>query len=243
MKKYVIIILLMLSQLCHSELNGRPEPKAFPEVSFEIQSAAGFYSEKEIEITVNSNMLGLRNIYYKYLDRGLRFEGDVLLKFTITENGKVSNIDILSSTTGKSEFDEAIKNKVADWKLETVRINKVTSITLLFKFATIFTNRLGFISIDSNRPINEFVLNMNIRGASLQNIFHKFYKFKPGFSGKIILKYTVAGNGEFTKVDIVASTTEFPEFDEAIKNNVATWIWKSKENYSNSATFMKEFIF
>ena len=237
--------LLMLPLLCFSKApSWANDPTVFPDVTTEIQESTDSYSEKRIKTAVDSNILGLRSIYYKYLDRGLRFEGDVLLKFTITENGKVSNIDILSSTTGKSEFDEAIKNKVSDWKLETVRINKVTSVTLLFKFAIIHSNSKCLILI-SSRPINNIVRNIVNTRIKLHNIYVAFYKLKSGFSGKVILKYTVAEDGKIIKIDIMASTTEYPEFDEAVKNNVATWKWipEKNESYSGNTTIMSEFIF
>jgi len=199
-------------------------------------------------------MLGLRSVYYKYIDKGQDIEGDILLKFTIAANGKASNIDILSSTIGNAEFDEAIKNKAAAWKWETIRGDKPTSATLLFKFAILHSKSKDFLLSSPYPPervqwIMNIGFNMNSHIlVSLRNVYVAFNKSKPGLKGKIILKYTISDSGEVIKVDIVASTTEWPPFDEAIKNKLASgkkWMVKDeKENYkSGNTTLMTEFIF
>ncbi|MDR2595408.1 MAG: TonB family protein [Fibromonadaceae bacterium] len=250
-----VLILLMLWSLCFSEAPGlNHSPTNFPEITFKIQEVIGSYSEKKIEAIVDSNMLGLRSVYYKYIDRGQDIEGDILLKFTITANGKASNIDILSSTTGNAEFDEAIKNKAAIWKWETTRGDKPTSVTLLFRFVILHSSSLYFILSSPYPPekvhwIMNTGFNMNTRIlAYLWNVYVAFHKSKPDLKGKIILKYTISDSGEVIKVDIVASTTEWPPFDEAIKNKFASskkWKLKDeKENYkSGNTTFMREFTY
>jgi TonB family protein len=251
-----VLILLMLWSLCFSEAPSyNHSPTKFPEITFKVQEVIGSYSEKKIEDIVNSNMLSLRSVYYKYIDKGQDIEGDILLKFTIAANGKASNIDILSSTTGNTEFDEAIKNKAATWKWETTKGDKPTSATLLFKFVILHSSSKDFILSSPYPPekvqwIMNIGFNMNSHIlVSLRNVYVAFYKLKQDLSGKIILKYTISDSGEIIKVDIVASTTEWPPFDEAIKNKFASskkWKLKEneKENYkSDNTTLMTEFIF
>jgi len=258
----VVLILLMLWSISFSERGFAEEPLdglaadslsrkvikkkplnvRFPEVTAEIQEATGSYSKKEINTIADNGMLSLRNIYYKYLEKKLDFEGDVLFKFTIAGNGEVSNIDILSSTTGNAEFDEAIKNKMATWKWKTTRSGKATLVTLLFKFTIIGSYNYAGVILGGTHRYNIVMWNMNMLFPRLHNIYVAFHKLKPDFSGKIVLKYTVAESGEITKVDITVSTTEYPEFDEAIKNELAAWKWKTK-NESYSGTIMSEFKF
>jgi len=69
----------------------------------------------------------------KYLDKKVGFEGDVLLKFTIAGNCKASNINILSSTTGNVEFDEAIKKELYAWKWKPTEKGNAT-VTAIFSF-------------------------------------------------------------------------------------------------------------
>ncbi len=84
-------------------------------------------------------MLDLRSTYFKYLDKGLYFGGNILLKFTITENGEVTVVDIMHSTTKNAEFDEAIRKQlfVCKWKSiedENTIESSNTTVTAIFKF-------------------------------------------------------------------------------------------------------------
>jgi len=235
---------LISDSLSHKVIKKKTLQVRFPEVTTEIQEATGSYSKKEINTIADNGMLSLRNIYYKYLEQKLDFEGDVLFKFTIAGNGEVSNIDILSSTTGNAEFDEAIKNKIATWKWKTTRSGKTTLVTLLFKFTMIGSYSKCLI-LNGPRLVNNINWNMSMVHAKMWNVYVDFHKLKPDFSGKIILKYTVAESGEITKVDIMASTTEYPKFDEAAKNEFADWKWLTERNksYSGTTTIMSEFYF
>jgi len=78
-------------------------------------------------------MLGLRSIYFKDLDKGLYFAGDILLKFTIAKNGKVASVDMIHSTTGNAEFDEAIRKELSTWKLKPIEDGN-TTVTVIFNF-------------------------------------------------------------------------------------------------------------
>jgi TonB family protein len=49
---------------------------------------------------------------------------------------------------------------------------------------------------------------------------------KPGFGGQITLFVTVAASGEVTDISVSSSTTDYPEFDNAVKDAVAAWKWK-----------------
>ena len=65
---------------------------------------------------------------------------------------------------------------------------------------------------------------------SLRHIFNKSLKEKPGFQGKVTLKFTIASNGEIISISIVSSTTGFVEFDREIKSAVSRWTFsKVKE--------------
>jgi len=90
-------------------------------------------SKAEIMAVVNARMPGLRNIYNKYLKLKPDFSGKVTLKFTIAPSGDIFNIDIVSSTTGYGEFDNAVKNMVATWKWKVIKSGNTTP-TIPFNF-------------------------------------------------------------------------------------------------------------
>jgi TonB family protein len=79
---------------------------------------------------------------------------------------------------------------------------------------------------DSSRSKAEIMAVVNARMPGLRNIYNKYLKLKPGFNGKVTLKFTIAPGGDIVNISIVSSTTSYSEFDTAVKNMVATWKWK-----------------
>jgi|GEM_PF-1020645 len=89
---------------------------------------------------------------------------------------------------------------------------------------------------DASRSKAEIMQVVNARMPGLRNIYNKYLKEKPGFSGKITLKFTIASSGEISSTNIVSSTTNYSDFDNAIKNMVATWKWKAIEGGNTTPT-------
>jgi len=96
-------------------------------------------------------------------------------------------------------------------------------------------------SIVGVRSKAEIMQVISARVPSLKNIYNKYLKLKPDFSGKVILKFTIAPNGKISSISIVSSTTGYAEFDDAIKDMVATWKWKVIK--SGNTTAMVPFNF
>ncbi|WP_294961288.1 AgmX/PglI C-terminal domain-containing protein [uncultured Fibrobacter sp.] len=67
---------------------------------------------------------GLRHIYsirYLLKNPDKHFEGEITFKLTISADGSVKEIQIVSSTTGYKEFDEDIQKAVCRWKFPKVK--------------------------------------------------------------------------------------------------------------------------
>jgi len=85
------------------------------------------------------------------------------------------------------------------------------------------------LDLDENnapRSKAEIMAVVNARITGLRNVYKKYLKLKPGFGGKVTLKFTIAPGGDIVSINIVSSTTDYDEFDNAVKNMVATWKWK-----------------
>ena len=54
-------------------------------------------------------------------------------------------------------------------------------------------------------------------------------KKKPGFQGKVTLKFTIAPGGEVISISIASSTTGYGEFDGEIKNAVSRTIFEGSQ--------------
>jgi TonB family protein len=89
---------------------------------------------------------------------------------------------------------------------------------------------------DDSRSKAEIMAVVNSRMIGLRNIYNKHLNLKPGFSGKVTLRFTIAPSGDITDISIVSSTTEYPEFDNAIKDMVSTWKWKTIKSGNATAT-------
>lgn len=74
-----------------------------------------------------------------------------------------------------------------------------------------------------SRSAADIVKVVRQRTPGLRHIYNKFLKKKPGFSGKVTLKFTIAPGGEIISISIASSTTGFGEFDKEIKNAVSRW--------------------
>ena len=81
------------------------------------------------------------------------------------------------------------------------------------------------------------------RTPDMRHIYNKFLKRKPGFQGKVTLKFTIAPDGTIIGISIVSSTTGYRKFDGEIKTAVSRWKF-SKVNADNTTvtipfTFME----
>lgn len=74
------------------------------------------------------------------------------------------------------------------------------------------------------------------RTPGLRHIYNKFLKKKPGFQGKVTLKFTIAPGGEIISISTVSSTTGFSEFDSEIKNAVSRWTFSKVKSGNTTVT-------
>ncbi|MBR2469322.1 MAG: TonB family protein [Fibrobacter sp.] len=74
------------------------------------------------------------------------------------------------------------------------------------------------------------------RTPGLRHIYNKFLKKKPGFQGKVTLKFTIAPGGEVISISIASSTTGYGEFDGEIKNAVSRWKFSKVKSGNTTVT-------
>ncbi|MDR1830987.1 MAG: TonB family protein [Candidatus Fibromonas sp.] len=94
---------------------------------------------------------------------------------------------------------------------------------------------------DGARSKAEIMAVVNARMPGLRNIYNKYLKLKPGFSGKVTLKFTIAPGGDIIDISIVSSTTSYAGFDNAVKNMVGTWKWKAIKSGNTTPTIPFDF--
>ncbi|MGL1935033.1 MAG: VIT domain-containing protein [Fibrobacterales bacterium] len=83
-------------------------------------------SKASIMRVIRSRSPGLRHIYNKYLKKHPGFAGILNVSLTIAASGKIISFTLESSSTGVTEFDNEIRNKVKRWKFERIASGECT---------------------------------------------------------------------------------------------------------------------
>jgi TonB family protein len=74
------------------------------------------------------------------------------------------------------------------------------------------------------------------RTPGLRHSYNKFLKQKPGFSGKVTLRFTIAPGGDIISISIASSTTGYDEFDNDIKKTVSLWTFSKVKSGNTTVT-------
>lgn len=99
----------------------------------DMGAGGGSRSASEIMKVVRQRTPGLRHIYNKHLKKKPGFQGKVTLRFTIAPGGEIIGMNLVSSTTGYSAFDNDVKNAVAKWTFGVIKSGN-TTVTIPFTF-------------------------------------------------------------------------------------------------------------
>ena len=87
-----------------------------------------------------------------------------------------------------------------------------------------------------SRSATDIMKVVRQRTPGLRHIYNKCLKKKPGFQGKVTLKFTIAPGGEIISISTVSSTTGFPEFDSEVKNAVSRWTFSKVKSGNTTVT-------
>lgn len=74
------------------------------------------------------------------------------------------------------------------------------------------------------------------RTPGLRHIYNNFLKKKPGFRGKVALKFTIAPRGDVISISVASSTTGYGEFDASIKGAVSAWTFNKVKSGNTTVT-------
>ncbi|MDQ3000034.1 MAG: TonB family protein [Fibrobacterota bacterium] len=96
---------------------------------------SGQRSTESILRVIRQHTPGLRHTYNKFLKTSPGFKGKVTLKFAIAPSGSIVELTIVGTTTGVSEFDQEVRNKVRTWRFEPVKGKSNDVVTVPFTFS------------------------------------------------------------------------------------------------------------
>lgn len=170
-------------------------------------------------------------IYNNYLKEKHGFEGDIEARIVVLPDGNVKKVEIVKATTNYPEFEKAISDDLMQWKFGSGDYYEC-AFRIPLKFSdeqdkaqvknegglTIFEGR-------SAKKIKE-VFDQNTQTKSLK-IYNDFLKKRPGIKGRIVVRITVIPSGDVKEVEIVSATTDYPEFEKAITDDLKQWKYDS----------------
>jgi TonB family protein len=87
-----------------------------------------------------------------------------------------------------------------------------------------------------SRSASEIMKVVRARTPGLRHVYNKFLKKKPGFSGKVTLRFTISPGGKIVKISVAGSSTGYGEFDNAIKSKVKRWKFKKIKSGNTTVT-------
>ncbi len=101
----------------------------------DLGQSSGQRSTADILRVIRQHSPGLRHTYNKHLKTNPGFSGKVTVRFTIAPSGKIIQLDIVSTTTGVSEFDSEIRGKIMSWRFEQIKGTGNDIVTVPFTFS------------------------------------------------------------------------------------------------------------
>jgi len=127
----------------------------------------------------------------------------------------------------KQDYDKAIEHYKKATELDSNFTIAYQNIELAYKAKECKQAQQNTeATINTSRSKEDVMQVVDACMYNLKRIYNNYLKKKTGFSGKIMLEFTIAPNGDIISISIMSSTTNYPEFDEAIKNTVDKWKWK-----------------
>ncbi|MDR0517982.1 MAG: TonB family protein [Fibromonadaceae bacterium] len=150
-------------------------------------SIDGARKKEDIVDYVVARMPELKGIYEEYLKQKPNFSGKVVLKFTITSSGNITNVSIVSSTTSYPAFDSAVKGHIATWNCKEGAITPLkdanTTVTILLKFPFVLdenslsgqSDKSDYIKIiqDMESTIKLYMMYINMKRINRMEDFIK----------------------------------------------------------------------
>jgi len=97
-------------------------------------------------------------------------------------------------------------------------------------------NEIDMGSAGASRSASEIMKVVHQRMSGLRHIYNTHLKKKPGFQGKVTLRFTIAPGGEIINIAIVSSSTGYSEFDNDVKNAVKRWTFSKIKSGNTTVT-------
>lgn len=110
-------------------LQGRARGVAKAPTYEELSVAGGVDADKALILKIiRLRIPGLRHIYNKHLKRNPSFSGTIVFRLNINAGGAVQKVQIDSTTTGNTDFDEKVQKAVGRWNFQNMNSGVVAKL-------------------------------------------------------------------------------------------------------------------
>jgi hypothetical protein len=203
-------------------------PKVAPEsteTSAPVAANEKSQSKEKISIGIDDAVLKrVRPVYDKYLLERPGLAGDMTVRVIVRSNGIVDSVVVSKSTMEFPEFENAVYESLMQMNLGAE--------DTLFRGSRVRINFTpeGVSAIPLVRSAKDLmaVFKENTQTRS-RVIYNQYLRKRPHFAGKITIKFSILENGDVEKGEILSATTDYPEFEKAILDDLLQWKFQSGE--------------
>ena len=209
-------------------------PKTAPESSAAIRETGPLKmrSNSEFVACVKEQVLPIYDMYV--LERpGLT--GKISVTMTVRQDGGVDSVSIDTSSVNYPELEKEVQEKLGQLKCPLIDYRS------LKPKANIEFSAEG-VAVTQTQPRSASQIMKVVRKETprLRSIYNSYSK-KHSFDGKVRVKWSIPPSGDVENAEIVEATTEYPEFEKAILEDIKQW--KFQDGYSGKTTVTVPFTF
>ena len=202
-------------------------PKTAPESSAAIRETGPLKmrSNSEFVACVKEQVLP---IYDKYVLKRPGLTGLIGVTMTVRQDGGIDRVLIDTSSVNYPELEKEVQEKLGQLKCPLIYYNTLKAridIRLSAEGVTVTQAR------SSSQIMNVIRINTPQRLKPIYNHYLKerYYSGKDSFDGKVTVKWSILSNGDVENAKIIEATTEYPEFEKAILDDIKQWKFEGGE--------------
>jgi hypothetical protein len=172
---------------------------------------------KSIMKTVMINLAKLRYAYNKRLREKPALFGKITVKYSIAQTGNVVSSSIVSSTIDDSELEEVIKNKIKNWKFDTLNVAiDTTEVVYPFVFTQGQTEeevkKLDFEKEKrGDRSTDDLLNGWSICNNQVKSVFDQYSTRSGKQFGNFNVLISITTSGFVDNIVLKNTTIEFKE--------------------------------
>ena len=180
-------------------------------------------------------------IYDMYVLERPGLTGKISVTMTVRQDGGVDSVSIDTSTVNYPELEKEVKEKLGQLKCPLIDYR-----TLKPKANIEFSAEGVIVTQAQPRSASQIMKVVRKETPRLRPIYNRYlkeryYSGKDSFAGKVTVKWSIPPSGDVENAEIVEATTEYPEFEKAILEDIKQW--KFQDGYSGKTTVTVPFTF